>query len=87
MCEEEVEFVRLEVTKVLYVANMCDQAVPVSAEDFKAATADPLCEVGYLQYSICSTHPSQYQSVLLKRDTTEPASGTINLRVTRSNKW
>uniref|UniRef100_A0A7S0R7X6 DUF2470 domain-containing protein n=1 Tax=Pyramimonas obovata TaxID=1411642 RepID=A0A7S0R7X6_9CHLO len=45
VCEEEVEFVRLEVDKVLYVANMCDQALPVSAEDYKAADADPLCLV------------------------------------------
>jgi hypothetical protein len=43
--EEEVEFVRLEVSKVLYVANMCDAAVHVGIADYREATADPLCKV------------------------------------------
>jgi len=42
--EEEVEFVRLEVSKVLYVANMCDAAVHVSIADYREAIADPLCK-------------------------------------------
>eukprot|EP00976_Prorocentrum_cordatum_P000926 18685-Prorocentrum_minimum.AAC.1 len=43
--EQDVQFMRLEPEKVLYVANMCDQAVTIASDLYKAASPDPLCQV------------------------------------------